>query len=93
MSGLPAVPDPGWAFRAGAVVTLAAAALLVLWLARQVTARGLGNGVVVLLTADILGRWYSAAPAQWRAWSGGRATRSIRDSGRPSSSWPCSCWR
>ena len=70
MSGLPAVPDPGWAFRAGAMLTLAAAALLVLWLARQVTVRGLGNGVVVLLAADILGRWYSAAPAQWRAWSG-----------------------
>ena len=46
------------------------AGLLILWLARQVTARGLGNGVVLLLAADILGRWYSAAPAQWRDWSG-----------------------
>ena len=70
LSGLPAVPAPGWAFRAGAVLTLTAAALLILWLARQVTARGLGNGVVLLLAADILGRWYSAAPVQWRAWSG-----------------------
>ena len=69
VSGLPAVSAPGWAFRAGAVLTLSAAALLVLWLARQVTARGLGNGVVLLLAADILARWYSAAPAQWRAWS------------------------
>ena len=68
ISGLPAVPAPGWAFRAGTMLTLAAAALLILWLARQVTARGLGNGVVVLLAADILGRWYAAAPAQWRAW-------------------------
>ena len=70
VSGLPAVSAPGWAFRAGAVLTLSAAALLVLWLARQVTARGLGNGVVLLLAADILARWYSAATAQWRAWSG-----------------------
>ena len=70
MSGLPAVPDPGWAFRGGAVLTLTAAALLIVWLARQVTAQGLGNGVVLLLAADILGRWYSAAPAQWRDWSG-----------------------
>lgn len=69
LSGLPAVPAPGWAFRAGTVLTLTAAALLILWLARQVTARGLGNGVVVLLAADILGRWYSAAPVQWQAWS------------------------
>ena len=70
LSGLPAVPAPGWVFRAGTVLTLTAAALLVLWLARQVTAHGLGNGVVLLLAADILGRWYSAAPVQWRAWSG-----------------------
>ena len=70
VSGLPAVPAPGWAFRAGTMVTLMAAALLILWLARQVTARGLGNGVVVLLAADILGRWYSAAPGQWRDWAG-----------------------
>ncbi|MCY3735841.1 MAG: hypothetical protein OXG13_05535 [Gemmatimonadaceae bacterium] len=69
ISGLPAVPAPGWAFRAGTMLTLAAAALLILWLARQVTARGLGNGVVVLLAADILDRWYSAAPDQWRAWA------------------------
>ena len=68
LSGLPAAPAPGWAFRTGTMLTLAAAALLILWLARQVTARGLGNGVVVLLAADILGRWYAAAPAQWRAW-------------------------
>ncbi len=69
-SGLPAVPDPGWAFRAGAMLTVTAAALLIVWLARQVTARGLGNGVVLLLAVDILGRWHSAAPAQWRDWSG-----------------------
>lgn len=69
-SGLPAVPHPGWAFRTGTMLTLAAAALLIVWLARQVTARGLGNGVVLLLAADILGRWHSAAPAQWRDWSG-----------------------
>ena len=70
VSGLPAVPDAGWAFRAGTMLTLSAAALLILWLARQVTARGLGNGVVLLLATDILGRWYSAEPAQWRDWSG-----------------------
>ena len=70
LSGLPAVPAPGWAFRAGTMLTATAAALLILWLARQVTARGLGNGVVMLLAADILGRWYSAAPDQWRAWTG-----------------------
>ena len=67
VSSLPAVPDPGWTFRAGVVLTLAAAALLVLWLAHLVTARGLGNGVVLLLAADILVQWPAALQAQWDA--------------------------
>ena len=53
--------DPGW------LLTLAAAAMLVLWLAHLVTARGLGNGVVLLLTTDILAQWPAAVQAQWHA--------------------------
>ncbi len=64
---LPAIPDPGWGFRAGVVLTLAAAAMLVLWLAHLVTARGLGNGVVLLLASDILAQWPAAVQAQWDA--------------------------
>ena len=64
---VPAVPDPGWAFRAGVVLTLAAAAMLVLWLAHLVTARGLGNGVVLLLASDILAQWPVAVQVQWAA--------------------------
>ena len=67
VSLLPAVPDPGWVFRAGVVLTLAAAAVLVLWLAHLVTARGLGNGVVLLLASDILAQWPAAVQAQWDA--------------------------
>ena len=67
VSLLPAVPDPGWAFRAGVVLTLAAAAMLVLWLAHLVTVRGLGNGVVLLLASDILAQWPVAVQAQWDA--------------------------
>lgn len=67
ISSLPAVPDPGWGFRAGVVLTVAAAAMLVLWLAHLVTARGLGNGVVLLVASDILAQWPLAVQAQWDA--------------------------
>ena len=70
VSTLPAVPDPGWAFRAGVVLTLTAAAMLVLWLAHLVTARGLGNGIVLLLVSDILAQLPFAFQAQWSALRG-----------------------
>ena len=69
-SGLLAVPAPGWTFRLGTVLTLTAAALLVVWLAHLITARGIGNGVAMLLVTDILIKWWVAVPAQWRVWMG-----------------------
>ena len=70
VSTLPAVPNLGWAFRAGVVLTLTAAAMLVLWLAHLVTARGLGNGIVLLLASDILAQLPFAFQAQWSALRG-----------------------
>ena len=70
LPGCPRSRLPGGPSARGTMLTFSAAALLILWLARQVTSRGLGNGVVVLLVTDILGRWYTAAPAQWLDWSG-----------------------
>lgn len=69
-SGVPLVADPGWGFRLTTVLTLAAAALLVVWLVHVISARGLGNGVAVLLVAEILAEGWVAAPAQWRSWAG-----------------------
>ena len=67
-SGALAVPDPGWTFRLTTALTVTAGVLLLIWLAHQITARGLGNGIAVLMVADILPDWWLAVPDQWHTW-------------------------
>ena len=50
------VIEAGWLFRIGAITTLVAGTVFLLWLGDQITRHGIGNGVVVLLIAGpILG--------------------------------------
>ena len=50
LDGMPSiVSDPGISFRLTTVVTLAGGALFVAWLADQITARGIGNGIALIL--------------------------------------------
>lgn len=46
--------DP-WAFRLLATVSLTAATMLMMWLGEQITERGIGNGVSLIITVNILG--------------------------------------
>ncbi len=50
-SGL--VIDPGMAFRVTAVVSLVAGTMFLMWLGEQITERGLGNGISLLIFAGI----------------------------------------
>lgn len=47
------VIDPGFAFRMTAVVSLTAGAMFLMWLGEQITERGLGNGISILIFAGI----------------------------------------
>jgi preprotein translocase subunit SecY len=49
-----AIPDPGFASRLIMVITLTAGAVFVMWLGEQVTERGIGNGMSLLITVSIL---------------------------------------
>ncbi|MGH7417842.1 MAG: preprotein translocase subunit SecY, partial [Candidatus Rokuibacteriota bacterium] len=51
-----AVPSPGFASRLIMVVTLTAGAIFVMWLGEQITERGIGNGMSLLITFSILER-------------------------------------
>jgi preprotein translocase subunit SecY len=51
-----AIPDPGFASRLIMVVTLTAGAIFVMWLGDQITERGIGNGMSLLITFSILER-------------------------------------
>jgi preprotein translocase subunit SecY len=50
----PAVADPGLFFRFSAVVTLVGGTLFLMWLGEQITQRGVGNGISLIIFAGIV---------------------------------------
>jgi preprotein translocase subunit SecY len=52
--GLPLVYEPGWGFRLMCVLTLTTGTMLVMWLGEQITERGIGNGMSLLIFAGIV---------------------------------------
>jgi preprotein translocase subunit SecY len=54
--GLPLVYDPGWGFRLMCVLTLTTGTMFVMWLGEQITERGIGNGMSLLIFAGIVVR-------------------------------------
>jgi preprotein translocase subunit SecY len=52
--GLPLVHDPGWAFRMMTVLTLTTGTCFVMWLGEQITERGIGNGMSLIIFAGIV---------------------------------------
>lgn len=54
---------PGWGFRLMAVMTMTSATLLLMWLGEQVTERGIGNGMSLIITVGIVSRMPSAIQA------------------------------
>jgi preprotein translocase subunit SecY len=55
-----AIANPGFASRLIMVVTLTAGAIFVMWLGEQITERGIGNGMSLLITFSILERLWPA---------------------------------
>jgi preprotein translocase subunit SecY len=53
-AGTPLVTNPGPAFIVQTVLTLTTGALFVMWLGEQITARGIGNGMSLLIFAGIV---------------------------------------
>src|SRR4051812_17644738 len=52
--GLPLVYNPGWAFRLLCVLTLTTGTIFIMWLGEQITERGIGNGMSLLIFAGII---------------------------------------
>ncbi|MBP0466583.1 preprotein translocase subunit SecY [Roseomonas sp. PWR1] len=55
-----AVYDPGWFFRISCVVTLVGGTMFLMWLGEQITARGVGNGISLIIFAGIVANLPSA---------------------------------
>ena len=56
-SGIAAVVDPGYMFRIGAVISLVGGTMFLLWLGEQITSRGIGNGVSLIIMAGIVAQF------------------------------------
>ena len=46
--------DPGWFFRASTVITLVGGTMFLMWLGEQITARGIGNGISLIIFTGII---------------------------------------
>ncbi|RYH09595.1 preprotein translocase subunit SecY [Tropicimonas sp. IMCC6043] len=46
--------DPGWFFRAAVLITLVGGTMFLMWLGEQITARGIGNGISLIIFVGIV---------------------------------------
>ncbi|BDV44247.1 protein translocase subunit SecY [Geotalea uraniireducens] len=50
------VPNPGWGFRLMTVITLTAGTAFIMWLGEQMSEKGVGNGISLIIFAGIVAR-------------------------------------
>src|ERR1043165_48950 len=55
-----AVADPGFFFRISTAITLTGGTMFLMWLGEQITARGIGNGISLIIMAGIVAELPSA---------------------------------
>jgi preprotein translocase subunit SecY len=71
------VADPGIGFRVLAVLTLTAGTMFLMWIGDQITDRGIGNGMSLIITIGIVARLPAALIQAWKTFvpSGGEASQ------------------
>jgi len=60
------VIEPGWKFRFMTVLTLTSGTAFIMWLGEQITERGIGNGISLIIFAGIIARAPSAVVHTWQ---------------------------
>jgi len=70
-SGVTLVPNAGWGFRLLTMVTLTAGTALIMWLGEQISEKGIGNGISLIIFAGIVVRIPSALVATYTLLSTG----------------------
>jgi preprotein translocase subunit SecY len=64
--GLPLVSTPGLGFQLTTIITMTAGTLLLMWLGDQITERGIGNGMSIIITVGILAQLPAGLIQAWR---------------------------
>lgn len=73
-TGVPVVPEPGLLFVFTTVITLTTGTCFIMWLGEQITARGIGNGISLIIFAGIVARIPGALAKTYRLLSTGELT-------------------
>ena len=68
------VPAGGWGFRLLTVITLTAGTAFLMWLGEQITERGIGNGISLIIFAGIVARLPIAVANTFRLMGTGEVT-------------------
>ncbi len=69
--GAAVVITPGWSFRLMTILTLTAGTAFIMWLGEQITERGIGNGISLIIFAGIVARLPNAIGNTFRLMSSG----------------------
>src|ERR1700737_1212649 len=64
--GIPLVDDIGWTFRVVTVISLTTGTMFLMWLGDQITERGIGNGISLIITVGIVARLPAALAQAWK---------------------------
>jgi preprotein translocase subunit SecY len=64
--GVPLVENPGFIFQFLTVLTLTAGTMFLMWIGDQITERGIGNGMSLIITIGIVARLPAALIQAWR---------------------------
>ncbi len=64
--GRPLVPDPSYLWMALTVITIVAGTVLLLWIADQITEKGIGNGTSIIITVNIISGLPGALIGAWK---------------------------
>ncbi|MBI5488001.1 MAG: preprotein translocase subunit SecY [Deltaproteobacteria bacterium] len=65
-AGIRVVSEPGWSFRLMTVVCLTTGTAFIMWLGEQITERGIGNGISLIIFAGIVARLPAAVALTWQ---------------------------
>ncbi len=74
--GIPLVDDQTWRFRIVTVISLTTGTLFLMWLGDQITERGIGNGISLIITIGIVARLPAALAQAWKTFVPSGATGS-----------------
>ncbi len=66
------VQNPGWGFRLMTMITITAGTAFLMWLGEQITERGIGNGISLIIFAGIISRMPAAAVNTYELFQAGQ---------------------